>query len=995
MVRSAETLTAQDTQHKKHYDSDHDVFSSLQPVVVLALWRVRKSWLLLLITGLAMVAAVMLVCAVPLFSQVALTAGVRNVLQATPESSSLTLETPATQITSASVQTTEQQLTSAVQHHLGAYLRSVPDFSLQAPNLDIVSPNLQHNGSYNSMLLYGASIAHATTHLTLLIGHLPQDANTNLDIAITPTTASTLKVSVGSTLTLRLKLTTSTQQAGNTSFALLTAHVVGLFEPTVRNDLFWHGMNFAFAQNGSFLSFQALTSNLALIHALTILQAPALQLTNAATLAWSYRLDPLRISSTNLNTLIGSIEALQVQLAKQRMLDGSQPSLSGLAVGTNDTPSILASYQERVSIVQIPMLLLSSQVLLLVLFFLVMTTELLVGRQAESIALLRSRGASRGQVVGAMVIQSLGLVVVVLLMGPLLALFIVHVVMSQVLSPQEQSALNTLSLQALWNIRGYALTATLVIVLTMLFTLSRAVSRNVMIQRRESARSTRQALSQRLRLDLVAAIVALTGYAISQYIINGQTLDTHTTALLAVPLALIAPLFLGIAILFFSLRFFPFLLYGLSRLASRARGVAPVLAFAQMARTPLQFIPRTLLLAFTTAFAVFALVFTASQTQHTYDVAAYQTGADFSGFLASQALPSRSISQVNAAYSHIVGVNAVTVGEQEEALTINTSQAQTVELAAVDARNLAQTVNWQQWNSGVALPMLMQRLTPPQQHNQPLPALTDATLWETLHLGQGSVFALQTARGTVSFVARGELPSIPQAKAGTTTGIVITSYTNYANYTQSHVTLNATAPPINCVWVRSSQNLALRQHVRTALSSGSLQLAPLYDRSEIAHTLQTDPLYLGLLGILTIGTITALLLSLLGNVLAFWVNVQTRQIAFAALRALGTTSQQIVRVLIWEQGSVYVLAILPGLLLGLLLAVTVVPMLVFTSASGSQINIAQVDVSQTTVPTQLVFPPLLLLVMLALILICVVGLCMMIYVVPRLSLSQTLRINED
>src|SRR5579884_3527692 len=55
------------------------------PTVTLALWRLRRTWGLLLITGLGMVAAVMLVCSVPLYSDVSMTAGLRAILGAAPQ----------------------------------------------------------------------------------------------------------------------------------------------------------------------------------------------------------------------------------------------------------------------------------------------------------------------------------------------------------------------------------------------------------------------------------------------------------------------------------------------------------------------------------------------------------------------------------------------------------------------------------------------------------------------------------------------------------------------------------------------------------------------------------------------------------------------------------------------------------------------------------------------------------------------------------------------
>jgi len=49
-----------------------------------AFWRLRRSFTRLSLTGAGILAAAVLVCTVPLYSQVATTAGLRGILLATP-----------------------------------------------------------------------------------------------------------------------------------------------------------------------------------------------------------------------------------------------------------------------------------------------------------------------------------------------------------------------------------------------------------------------------------------------------------------------------------------------------------------------------------------------------------------------------------------------------------------------------------------------------------------------------------------------------------------------------------------------------------------------------------------------------------------------------------------------------------------------------------------------------------------------------------------------
>ncbi len=192
---------------------------------------------------------------------------------------------------------------------------------------------------------------------------------------------------------------------------------------------------------------------------------------------------------------------------------------------------------------------------------------------------------------------------------------------------------------------------------------------------------------------------------------------------------------------------------------------------------------------------------------------------------------------------------------------------------------------------------------------------------------------------------------------------------------------------------------AATDKLRSALSSGFLQLSPLYDRVAIAQTLQSDALYLNLVGILTIGAITTLLLSLLGNWLASWVSVQARQTNFAILRALGTSPGQVAGVLVWEQCIVYIMALVLGLLFGLFLTFTVVSVLVFTSVPvsglGSVLSSNQFYGLQSAIPVQIVFSPFLVIALIALIVVCTLVVGMMVRVVSKPSLGQMVRLNED
>jgi len=182
--------------------------------------------------------------------------------------------------------------------------------------------------------------------------------------------------------------------------------------------------------------------------------------------------------------------------------------------------------------------------------------------------------------------------------------------------------------------------------------------------------------------------------------------------------------------------------------------------------------------------------------------------------------------------------------------------------------------------------------------------------------------------------------------------------------------------------------------VRSALKNTKYHYTQLVDRRLLLATLQSDPLYLILDGVLIIGTVTALLLALIGDLLASWLSARTHLLSFVTLRALGTTSRQVTNMLTWEQAVVYITGFLLGGGFGTLLATSVIPVLTFTDLNSNLSN-EQLFALQSALGTQLVVPPSLPLVLLILVSIYVIALTIMVRVVSRPALSQALRLDED
>ncbi len=1005
--------------------------------ITLARWQLRQAWFLLLVEGIGIIAAVTIVCAVPLFSTVATTASLHQALNATPDSSTITVDTTTQGLSSKIFSSVQQTLNPLVQQYIGAYLSQPTPFLLRSAGFTQVSPTPAKGAGQSNIQLTGALIDQAAPYLTLLQGRLPQAAGSHgqVEVLLTPQAAQSLHLSVGSVIKLQGDFFTNPAYmfGGTTPSGTLTLHVVGLFTVKAASGSFWHGQNFLPVQGSQGLSYTFLVPAGAFLAALDHIAAQAHADTvfspQTFELTWYYHLDTRRISVDQVDNLTNALAQLQASFGnKYGNIQNDtatgptypylvQVNLFNPVPGSYDILNILYGYFNRSAIVSIPIAILTLQAFALILFFVSLVINLLVERQAEAVAIQRSRGASSGQIFGALLTQSVALAIIALVAGPILAIIAVTFIAQHIMGSAAQDAVALVAsqpLQAVGTVIGYALAIVLVMIIAMALLLWRASHTNELAIRREAARTTQRPLWQRLNLDLVAAIIALLGYGISLYLASISNLfDPRTQVLVAAPLTLIAPLFLLITILILFLRFFTFLLQVGARFAVRGKGATSMLALAQMARAPRQSLRMTMLLALATAFAIFTLVFAASQGQHISDVAAYESGADFSGDIpiTTQRL---TVQHETTLYQHIPGVTSTTVGYTGE----GSAQGIPLQIRAVDASTFAHTGIWTSQDSSQSLAFLMRELNIDRQGataNDQVPAIIDAATAQALNVQPGDNLQVDVDNlpySTLNCIVIDVVQHIPTVNDSTqgdiassaSQGGLVVDYATYAAVYKQDILTNGTAGtdtylPINHIWLRTQSDPASLAHVRAALATPGLQLSNLYDRRLLADTMSHDPLYLSLIIILVTGAVTALLLILVGNLLASWLSVRVRLTNFAVLRALGASPLQVTRVLLWEQVLIYSTALLLGIIFGAVLSATAVPTLAFTSipATGvlSSLSSEQLYAIQHIIPAQIVVPLSLGLAFAGLVAICGIALAIMAGVVLRPSMSQTLRLNED
>jgi ABC-type antimicrobial peptide transport system permease subunit len=700
--------------------------SAKPTVITLALWQLRKAWFFLLVLGIGLIAAVTIICSVPLFTTIARNASLHETLNASADTSTITLDTSTQGCSSKIFSDVQKQVDPVVQQYIGPYLAHPTPYMIRSAGFTLESA--ASPGARDDIQLVGTSMDEASSHLTIVQGQLPRTASTQgaIDSLLTPETARLLHLAVGSTIRLRGDFFTNPAEmfGGPSPTGPVTLRIVGLFNIAPADTPYWHGEDFLPIPGQRADSYTLLVPSTAFLTGLDQIASNSHRDTvfspQTVRLTWYYHLDSAHIAVDQVDDLSNRVSRLRTSLANtfsslQTTTNGPtypylvQVNLFNPVAGSYEIANTLDQFRKRSAVITIPMVVLTLMVFGLILFFSSLVANLLVDQQAEAIAILRSRGASISQIFGALLTQCVALGVIALIIGPVVALAVVSLTTQRLLGPPERDAITLITgqpVQTLLSVSFYALATVLVAIITMAFMLWLAARKNTLAARREAARTTQRPLWQRLNLDAVAALIALLGYAISLYLVSINNLfDTRTSVLV------VAPLFLLIAIFFLFLRFFPALLQSGARLAI--------------------------------AFTIFTLVLSASQQQHISDIASYESGADFSGDLPINA--HLSVQQETALYNSIAGINSTTVGFTGKGVSSGTSLSIPIEIRAVDARTFAHTGIWTLQDSSQSLTSLMTQLVAASSEAiraKQVPVIIDTATARRLELQPSYLFAV-------------------------------------------------------------------------------------------------------------------------------------------------------------------------------------------------------------------------------------------------------------
>lgn len=592
--------------------------------------------------------------------------------------------------------------------------------------------------------------------------------------------------------------------------------------------------------------------------------------------------------------------------------------------------SALRQYQRESLALTGLLFIFSAPVLALVLYFLGLVAAMFVRRQRNEIAVLRGRGATRQWVTGVYLLEWFLIGVLALGPGVLLGAGMAQI-MGRTVSFLQFGGTAALPARLSWSAIGFGLGAIWLALAFSLIPAWQAGRDTIISYKREQARARRKPFWQRLNLDVLLLLPVL----YSLYALQGRgniPLSTSATGSpFEDPFLFLLPTLFIVALGLLLLRLLPSMLAALEKGVAFLPSIVPVLAFRQLARAGRSQMGPWMLMVITLALAGF-VASTAQTLDHALaDAVYYQIGADLNlveggeytsksaalpteGGLAAPTPVSSVSGQSNPALwnflpvaEHLTlpGVEAAArVGRYEATLDAG-GQSAPGQLIGIDRAEFPVVAFFREDFASEPLGSLMNRLA-----SDPAALLVDRNTWERLHLNTEDPVVLHITFGeteSISFKVVGVLNYFPTLDPNAGSFFIANLeyiFENFGGYLPYDV------------WLRTAHEADPDQIVR-GINGMRIAVVRTQDARTTLAQMLVAPSRQGTLGLLSIGFLAAMCLSIIGFLLHALFSFQERFVQLGVLRALGLSVRQMGFYLALEQ----FLSILTGLLAGTGIAV--------------------------------------------------------------------------
>ena len=665
---------------------------------------------------------------------------------------------------------------------------------------------------------------------------------------------------------------------------------------------------------------------------------------------------------------------------------------------TNNFSAALESFLTAGLRVRVTLLVLQAPIFALLAVFIFMVSRQMAEMEEGEIAVLKSRGAGRGQILGVYLVQSALLAALGLAAGVPLSLFLCQVLGS------ANAFLEFVSRTALpARVDGSVLLcgalAALLSVGTMLLPVVKFSRVSIVSQKRAKRAGRGMPWWQKSGLDVLLLAVSLYGWytfnaqkaALAQRVLDGQSLD---------PLMVLSASLFIIGAGLLMVRLLPLVVH-LVYLAGR-RWWSPALfsSFLQVIRTRGSQGFIMVFLIFTVALGMFNATAARTIGDNAERNTRYSIGADIvlkeawadtgsaSGGgpeTAGETAPTRYVEPEFDGYRTLAGVSSATRVLNDSSITVALSggaSLKSVRLMGIHTREFGQTA----WFDESLLPVHWYEYLNALSQNPDAVLLSENFERDYgYRLGDAVTFR-NSDGGTMRGIVYGFVPYWP------TYGQVVSvrgsdgvwreqdSYLIVANLSQVQSAFGVT--PYE-VWIKTDGSST--QFIYDYIERSGRKLRLFRDASAEIIEQKRDAVMQGTNGILTVGFIVALALCTVGFLIYWILSIRQRALQMGIFRAMGMTLREILTMLINEQVWISGLSIAAGAGIGWAASQLYVPLIQIAYAASDQL-----------VPLRIVMSAADNLRLFAVVgLVMAACLCVLGGIVRRMQIAKALKLGED
>jgi len=641
---------------------------------------------------------------------------------------------------------------------------------------------------------------------------------------------------------------------------------------------------------------------------------------NLASAGWFYAFDLQEIRISDLTPLIGKLQRLELNV--HQLLENTKVSLSFI--------DMLYEFRQMSIVLQAMLFALAAPVLAMVLYYIVLNAQQSLSRQRGEISVLQSRGASPRQIAALYAFEAALLGCAALAMGIALAWFMAKTIGS---SSGFLAFVGRQSIPVGWNLTAwlYGGAATLLAVAATAAPIRAYADSSIVQHAQQRGAGDRKPLWQRLYLD--AALLAAAGA--SWYLLNDGRLASvggsgSGGAAEVEPIVFIIPALLIFSAGLVVLRLFPLLLRLWNAMFKNRMPVPVYLTVTQLSRSAAGFYPVMILLMLTIGLGVYNASAARTIETNAADRIQYQYGSDavltaaWEGVQDEQDQNKIYYNEPSfQAYSGVDGLKSATrVLKAGGKIEIGGKSAGAGQIVGIDNADFARTAEFRE------------DLYPyhPYEYLDALGTSEQAALVPDEFAAKHGLKPGDPLRITVGYdnppvdlVVVGIVPYWPSLYPDESPFVIVNLDYLYQQIGKL---------PYE-VWLKLEPGAKLGPMMDTLLERG-VPIAHADDARGELIARRNHPAQGGVFGILSLGFLISLLVSLLGYLIFWFFTLSRRVVQLGILRAMGLSRGQVTGMLLLEQLFTTGLAVGAGIGLGTMASRLFLPFLQGGSALGAR-----------------------------------------------------------